>query len=183
MEEGGASGAGGAPPEPDDCELPDYLISRHLMVTGTGRPYVADQVPTKPLGTVPYNTLVIFAKVDYWRCLHKPFCDYAVQFPSTDAKPFTELYWEPTYWQGIPPDGKIGEWIGMCSLGQWKAHPTCGGFYLEGDYVNYKDPTDTYAERYVWECRAGWAEGCDTQAPGTGMAWINISDTYHCYGF
>jgi hypothetical protein len=177
----GEGGSGGDFVEPDDCELPIYLQQAHIIAPGTGRPVIENVVSTS--GTVPYGAIVRYSKFDSWRCDHKPFCDYAVHAPSDDGFPETERYWEPVRWQGLPPDGTVGEWIGLCTLPQWEPHGTCGGFYLEGDYTNYRDPTDLYAERFVWQCRPGWSSACDVQAPGTGNAWINASTTLHCYGY
>ncbi len=182
----GEAGAGGevAIVEPDDCELPTYLQAAHLMESGLGKPDVLDIIPSTNIGTVPFGTIVRYGnKYNDWRCDHHPFCNYAVLTPSLVLLPRTERYWTPVFWQGNPPNGAVGEWVSPCEFEPWEQHNTCGGFYLDGDLTVYKDPSDLYAERFVWSCRDGWSEVCDTQAPGTGNAWANISTAFQCYGF
>jgi|SRR6478736_5161743 len=182
--EGGSAGvelAGAGGLSEEDCQLPEYLEQAHQLEIGLGRPAVEDTVSTT--GSVPYGTIVKFSKYNNWRCDHQPFCDYAVQAPTDEGFPETRRYWEPVRWQGLPPDGKIGQWLGLCTLPQWTSHGTCGGFYRDGDYVDYRDSNDPYAERFVWQCRVGWSSACDVQPPGTGSAWVNVSDTIHCYGY
>lgn len=182
--EAGATGAGGWPDDPDDCELPTYLQEGHLFEPGTAKPEIKDVIPSSEMGTVPYGTIVRFAnKYNVWRCDHQPFCNYTYKVPSLIPIPETEVYWEPVYWQGYPPDGSSGEWVSPCKVEQWKPHGTCGGFYLSGDFVKFKYPDDIYAERVIWECKEGWDTVCDTQQPGTGSAWSNVSQSFQCYGY